>query len=212
MTVWEKFEFPIRSIRVFNEFVEEFDRRKESNSCNFPQAGATLTTEGHWEPRYLKKECYQVTPSSLERPTYITPPVRERHVELDGLSAFGTVIILTRLLSPVFPRMKFWKAQIWTARVGDREVVAKIYQACFSSERPTIEHRRDSLDGFYPEEEEAHREAWAYNQLLSLQGTVIPHSYGFFKVSVHLCFRNCIILKSLPCRPSFLLGMWRAFI
>jgi len=33
---------------------------------------------------------------------------------------------------------------------------------------------------FEPEEEQAHREAWAYQKLLPLQGDCIPHSYGFY--------------------------------
>jgi len=35
---------------------------------------------------------------------------------------------------------------------------------------------------FFAEEVDAHKEAWAYQRLYSLQGSLIPHSYGFFDV------------------------------
>jgi hypothetical protein len=219
MTVWGKFQFPIRSGQGFNEFIEELDRRKERNRRKFPQSGDILVTEGHWEPGYLAEECYAIpqtytSGSPPEPPPYITRPVRERYLELDTqLSAVGTEITLTRLLCPVLPgAVHVWKSQVWMARVAGREVVAKIYQACFPPDRPSISAIPDTPIDFYPEEEEAHREAWAYSRLFNLQGTVIPHSYGFFKESVQLCFGEYTILKYLPCRSSFLPGIWHASI
>jgi hypothetical protein len=201
--IWGKFHLPFESGKVFDEFIEELDRRKERNSRSFPQACDTLVTEGHWDMGYSAENCYAITPPvntvSPEPPPYITHSVRERYLELDTqLSAVGTEISLMRLLYPVLPAMpNIWKSQVWRARVAGREVVAKIYQACFPPDRPYISNRSGKLMGFYLEEEEAHREAWAYSRLFHLQGTIIPHSYEFFKESLYFCFRYDPILKSL---------------
>jgi hypothetical protein len=220
MMIWGKFQFPIErgSSKVFKDFLEELDRRKERNSCNFPQACDTLITGGHWELEFLESPCYhillQANNSSPEPPPYITRPVRERYLELDKeLSTVGTEISLTRRLFPVFPGTSSWRSQIWRARVAGREVLAKVYQACFLPDRPEVIGVPGVLIGFDPEEERAHREAWAYSQLYCLQGTVIPHSYGFFKESVDLCFGNAdTMLKSPPCRSNFPPGIWHACI
>jgi len=91
----------------------------------------------------------------------------------------GTNIILKELL--VEDRWDC-KAQIWKATVRGKPVVAKIYQACFVGEAPSWISASNRVWDFYPEEEEAHREAWAFGRLHSLQGSVIPYSYGFFDV------------------------------
>jgi hypothetical protein len=186
MTVWGRFRFPILDRNTFNEFLDELDRRRVRNSRKHPQANDTLITEGHPSFEFLSDPCYRVSPqpatSEPKPPAYITRSVRQRHVELDRLPSVGTEITLIHIIKPCLPWDQVWKSQVWRARVSGREVIAKIYQACFPPEQRPSRGSDLSLFKFYPEEEEAHREAWAFHQLFCLQGTIIPHSYGFFTV------------------------------
>jgi len=74
--------------------------------------------------------------------------------------------------------------QVWTVRLSSgRKAVLKIFQSCIN-ESPTFGEYDEKMESFEPEEEQAHREAWAYRQLLPLQGDCIPHSYGFYDLTL----------------------------
>lgn len=95
--------------------------------------------------------------------------------------------VMIKLLEHITEQMVTRKAQVWKAVVNGQPIIAKIYQACYS--RTHFDSNTNVTYNFFPEEMEAHSEAWAYDRLKSIQGRVIPHSYGFFKVcgiSLHL--------------------------
>ena len=83
--------------------------------------------------------------------------------------------------------------QVWKATtLNNLKVVVKIYQGCFQNTPMWVKQKgMKVIAAFIPEEERAHREAWAYNRLKSLQGLCIPHSYGFFEVDIYHLFRTC---------------------
>jgi hypothetical protein len=82
-------------------------------------------------------------------------------------------------------------SQVWKARTRDgASFVVKIFTSFMASE-PGWQWSDDPKDkeggeviDFMPDEEAAHREAWAYEKLRVLQGSYIPHSYGFYEVSI----------------------------
>ena len=86
------------------------------------------------------------------------------------------------LLKPVndgFGRL----AQVWivSAPMHSRLIV-EIYQSCFAEDESFWHDRDECMYDFTPDEEQAHREAWAYQTLEPLQGIHIPRSYGLFEV------------------------------
>lgn len=95
---------------------------------------------------------------------------------LADLPVTSIEITLTAPLHIGAPRL----SQVWKAVTGDGTmVVVKLFQACFANEP---EWYSDEFVSFIPEEEMAHREAWAYSRLKDMQGLTIPHSYGFYDV------------------------------
>lgn len=105
----------------------------------------------------------------------------------------GTKITLMESITPdpagyqVSIKSQVWKGLIPIPGTNDRrEVVLKIFFSCFHT--PWWSNTWSKILDFFPEEEQAHREAWAYSRLKDVQGTRIPKSYGFYKVRVPLMF------------------------
>ena len=80
-----------------------------------------------------------------------------------------------RLLKPLHKEYGRF-AQEWSSITPNgNQVIVKVFQICFAPDEPCWNDFM--LLHFIPEEEHAHREYWAYNRL---QGSLIPHSYGFY--------------------------------
>jgi len=124
--------------------------------------------------------------ASLQDEALSLEPTRPRLEELD-IHDPANKLVLT--LKKTLCGLSTWrKAQVWTALTPNKSttVVVKIFQDCFLDEpfwaRPSSKADYQTILCFTPEQEQAHREAWAYQCLHVLQGRCIPHSYGFFKV------------------------------
>jgi hypothetical protein len=82
-------------------------------------------------------------------------------------------------------------SQVYTGRltIGARScnVVVKLYQECmFRDPCPADFYGSGGIfeDGWPSGTEVAQREAWGYQQLQQYQGSTLPYSYGFYKVTV----------------------------
>lgn len=119
--------------------------------------------------------------TNLGPPRHLTNPIDSRQV----LSPTCKIVLLDSLtpyLTPDDPDIRV-KSQVWRALVNGSEVVIKIYFSCFHYPWWSKVIGGGSCMDFFPEEGQAHREAWAYNLLKVLQGTRIPRSFGFYEVS-----------------------------
>lgn len=66
---------------------------------------------------------------------------------------------------------------------SEEDVILKLFQQSFLT-IPEVDDVLDSnKNGWMPATDIAQKEAWAYMRLLALQGSIVPHSYGFFLVS-----------------------------
>lgn len=117
--------------------------------------------------------------SYLTLPPYDLTQYESHDSSLQHSFTQDTIVVLEKSLTR-HPLSCQFKSPVWTARINDRIFVVKIFQACFH--RPNWSDDIGCHD-FWPEEEQAHREAFAYSALTNLQGNGIPRSYGFYKAS-----------------------------
>lgn len=61
-------------------------------------------------------------------------------------------------------------------------VTIKIYQTSWM-QRDVFDFLEDKLYRRLPAVQSFKREHWAYERMVSIQGSVVPHVYGFFQVS-----------------------------
>lgn len=83
-------------------------------------------------------------------------------------------------------------SQVYSARIGRSDIAGQDTVACVKLYQQSyyVVPRWDLIPGigwdsdWAPATDVAQREAWPYEQLIDLQGSVIPHSYGFYVVSL----------------------------
>lgn len=186
-----KYNYPIRDEGAFLEFKKEFIEKCWRMAAQPLEEGNELVPLRKTDFNFLPSPTYTV--GDLDRPSSLqsygpsiascTPsiyPFREKNPILSQLKfADGFQIRLIKRLTTLAPR----KADVWIVSIQDQTAVLKIFQD-HNLESPVWLADHECMDSdFCPEEEEAHREAWAYQTLINLQGSNIPYSYGFFDVS-----------------------------
>lgn len=194
--VWGRFRYPHSSEKEFEDFTEEFWRRKRRNRNAPLQEGAEISLHDRCSFGFLKGDCYNMTVENQSRalltepePGYENTKQPVQRPKLAELVSQPDGIRLT-LLKSLQPPNRF--TQVWAVRTvrGDRAII-KIFQSCMGNP-PWLDTNNGEILDFQPEEEQSHREAWAYHQLRTLQGDCIPHSYGFYEVQnrVHLPYSS----------------------
>lgn len=199
-------EYPIQDKDHYDELIEEIYYRR---SINISQEGLLRTGETPFkqicrevvEFTFLPLPGYSTTPTPTPRLdeerertlsvlTNLGPPRPHLQHQASLLSPNSKIILIEPLTpTPTNPNIEI-KSQVWKATIQGIEVIIKIYFSCFHY--PWWSKSMKKCMDFFPEEEQAHREAWAYNLLTNLQGTRIPRSYGFYEVS-ELEFRELIL-------------------
>lgn len=201
--VWDKFDYPITNPSSAEELIQEFSDREARNEAKPLKKDYTLSIRQYYTHCFLEDAVYDLKPLlhglpssdnrmavSAEAGVHGTrfQAQRTRLTEFDSISLHEIKLILSKPLHNVYAARH---AQVWTARTPRGNTVAvKKFQACFTdtpywvpSRNPLDGDDAGRLDDFAPEEEQAHREAWAYHSLRSLQGSLLPYSYGFYEVS-----------------------------
>lgn len=179
--VWDKFIFPVKTKKEYYQLWLYQEARRLRNLA--PGQKLIKGTELKLDER--------ATFSYLSSPDYDLSASSTLGAQLSYPLAPGTVLVLEKRLT-ANPLLGYRiKAPVWTARIGSLEYVVKIFQACFHN--PNWYDHLGCRD-FFPEEEQAHREAFAYASLEQLQGRNIPRFYGFYKVKMLQAY---IIIKRL---------------
>lgn len=188
--VWGRFPYPITSKELYDEFMDEYRKRMRRNLDHPLRSGDKISLNKRSSFDFLEDEIYTVNNNSNLAMGHKTKAMqcrarRPRFREPD-LARGGVHLVL---LKPLHADPRNHHSQVWIVRTssGGRAVL-KIFLS-YMCESPDFYDGKMML--FYPEEEQAHREAWAYQQLISLQGDRIPHSYGFYDV----------------CKPIVLIGL-----
>lgn len=168
---WNKFNFPIKSKKEYYQLWLYQEARRLRNLA--PGQKLIKGTELVLDEK--------ATFSYLTSPVYDLSAFGTLGAQLSYPLDQGTVLVLEKRLTanPLLGHQI--KSPVWTARIGNLEYVVKIFQACFH--KPNWYDYLGCRD-FFPEEEQAHREAFAYASLKQLQGRNIPESYGFYKVKI----------------------------
>lgn len=155
--VWGEFDFPVKSKKEFYELCRELILRRSRNLVPGQKLvnGTRLVIQDPATFSYLSLPPYDI--ASKLQPLNIYPS--------------GTVIILQESLTEDPSYGASFKAPVWTARINGNKVAVKFFQACFL--QPEWSDSIGCYD-FFPEEEQAHREAFGYTALQQLQGVKIP--------------------------------------
>jgi hypothetical protein len=179
----KKLPYPVKDEHELEKFLEAYHEKQARNISHNTQAGTLLITKGFSKFGFLTSHTYAIPPGgqTMAHKSTTKPEQRPKASCVHSIRPFDTRIALIQRITPRFG----CKAQVWTANVnGNPESVAiKIYQECLVFGEPWWSVEDNKLKGFWPEEEQSHREAWAYYMLTDLQGSIIPHSYGFYNVS-----------------------------
>ena len=176
--VWNRFNFPITSKEEAQIFIKEFKERASRNSSptGCLNRNDKIKLLHSYSPNFLDESVYNI---NVNEPVVFPPDPsrRERLQEFDCIPSVGLEINLIKAVdSGHF-------SQVWRSRTPKgANVISKIFQSCLAPELPFWHKQRACLWDFTPEEEQAHREMWAYQTLANIQGLVIPHSYGFYEV------------------------------
>jgi hypothetical protein len=166
--IWGLVTYPLSSEyeceRLLHEFTSRLSRNEERRLCQTNR----LDICGLSNFSFLSTETYPVskTDSSI-----VAAPKRFRHFVVDRCTPRDLIVTLSEPIRIGRQR----RSQVWKATALNRI-------PCFG-EPPAWNSQKKVVMDFIPEEEMAHREAWAYSKLAHLQGCQIPHSYGFFDVS-----------------------------
>lgn len=166
--VWNKLTFPVKTKEEYYELWVYQDERRRRNLA--PGRKLSVGTK--------LKLLSAPTFSYLSLPPYDLSPGSGNIKRLTSSFPRNTVLVLEKSLTKDPAEGYAINAPVWMATIKGRSFVVKLYQACFH--KPEWSDRRGCYD-FFPEEEQAHREAFAYTALRDLQGSKIPRSYGFYK-------------------------------
>jgi hypothetical protein len=196
--IWGRIASPVKAYTDFGALYMEFMARQSRNVDNLPQSGDALVIKGPTTHSFLPTEFYPCAYSGASgrtAPSEIFLPHRPRLPEPIALPITLTHPVAAGQDKP---------SQVWRATTKEGSIVlVKILTAFLGSDPDWSCNNLATGDGrvtdFVPDEELAHREAWAYQKLEDLQGGCIPHSYGFYDVSHQF----------LPCCNHFL--TWRSF-
>jgi hypothetical protein len=179
----KKLPYPVKDETEFDTFLEAYEEKRTRNINRNLEQGTLLITKGFSKFGFLTSPGYEIPPGGqpVAYSSTATLVQRAKASCAPSIRAFDTKIALVQRITPELG----CKSQVWTAHVnGNPECVAvKIYQECLVDNEPWWLPVTNELMGFWPEEEQSHREAWAYYVLAGLQGSIIPHSYGFYNVS-----------------------------
>jgi hypothetical protein len=181
---WGRFQFPITTYEAYLELDIESQARYERNTEQPLEAEQQLNICGITSHSFLPPFPYnnvshfhgrQVEAFDFGSPRAQIPIASTPAPFLDGKFKI-------KLCEPVTTGAPRY-SQVWLARAepGGHPLIVKIFLACFGP-GPEWNMHFSSFGGFIPEEELAHREWWAFSRLSHLQGTAIPHSYGFYDV------------------------------
>jgi hypothetical protein len=178
--------YPVKGEASFESFLKEYMAKRQRNMDHPTEEGMQLTTAGFTSFNFLKSPVYAIPkPEGPNVHFNQSTPLFAQRARDPGFRSprpSGTVITLMERLRPQFG----YKSQVWIAQVDTikQPVIAKIFQDCMLPDIPIWLHSQ--LMDFVPEDEQSHREAWAYHTLAHLQGSLIPRSYGFYDVSLFL--------------------------
>lgn len=192
--VWGKFTYPKstpenfllleQEMAIRRMQAEDFTRRVRANQGQFALNDAPeVQTIGKASFSFLDTSIYAIRADihveDTKLPSITTANwLRKQPYRKPLLENLPAKEVTIKLVHHITERVVGRKAQVWIAAVNGQSIIAKIYQACFLA--PYLDKTR--IRDFFPEEMEAHAEAWAYDRLRSVQGIIVPHSYGFFKV------------------------------
>lgn len=191
---WNKFNFPIETKEEYYELWMHQEERRRRN----------LAPGGRLSVGTKLKLLDAPTFSYLSLPPYDLSLGSSNDNRLSNSFTRNTVVVLEKMITNDPAEGYAILAPVWMARIKGRSFVVKIFQACFV--KPEWSDSVGCHD-FVPEEEQSHREAFAYAALRDLQGSKIPRSYGFYKVTTFIMRRKCLadfyILQTiLPSKDS----------
>lgn len=113
----------------------------------------------------------------------------EPHPNIAPVLSSGTKITLAESITPnpadngVSIKSQIWKGLVSVSETDEMHVVVlKVFFSCFHT--PCWSNTWCEIYDFFPAEEQAHREAWAYSRLKDVQGALIPKSQGFYNVNI----------------------------
>jgi hypothetical protein len=180
--IWGLIDYPLTKLSEFQPLIVEFIDRKKRNVASPLKTEDTLIVIGPTSHIFLPEEFYPCSGTLDTHPSQSHPIKRQRAAES---SMFP--LVLSEPLRVGLGTL----SQVWKAKTRDgASFVVKIFTS-FMSSKPGWQWSDDPKDkeggeviDFMPDEEAAHREAWAYERLRVLQGSYIPHSYGFYQVSI----------------------------
>jgi hypothetical protein len=195
-----------RNEKEFAVFLEAYCEKRDRNIARNTKEGISLSLSGLTAFHYLQPDLYPVpNPDNLIHNTLdsnLELPRLPRMSWASSIRPLESKVNLIRNLTPLIGR----RAQIWVATVDEHQetVIVKIYQDCLVEE-PWWSGMDNTLEEYWSIEEISHREAWAFGTLAELQGSLIPHSYGFYNVSprrnvtsVRRCTYSFFRLHCLP--------------
>jgi hypothetical protein len=177
--IWETVDYPVKSHASFQKFQQEFEIRRQRALARPLTPGDSLTILNTTNHAFLPEETYCTTKAGVavasDRQCNLGVPRRKLEWPVP---AIGRSLTLRSPLSSGLGRL----AQVWLVRTSEgHAVVVKIFISCLGL-TPYWSKHQNEVEDFFPEEELAHRECWAYGKLKHLQGTGIPYSYGFYDV------------------------------
>ena len=174
-------QFPIEEVEAYRQLCAEYDARQERNLRNSLRPSDRLDIRSRYTFSYLLDSIYPTDKNhNIDHIKVKSEHTRSR-ITLFDTSAFNHLDII--LTAPVRTGRGYF-SQVWTASVsGKYTVVVKVFLGCFGPTPEWFDAPDPALRlDFVAEDEMAHREAWAYTKLTDIQGSRIPHSYGFFLV------------------------------
>jgi hypothetical protein len=171
----------------FNAFVTSLENSRQASldmPITFPSALRPLRECVNPEPPVGSEP---LLPETCRIPAIFLPDVRPRFLPESRPLTDTTLVVTEPLLIGVNQLSQTYHGRVNCRGYESVEVVVKLFQQSLFR-YPYLE---DSFDRFSQSDwvsatELAQREAWAYDKMIVLQGTTIPHSYGFYMVSIVL--------------------------
>jgi len=164
--IWDILEYPPKSDDEFEKLLKVLRERKDRNQMKYLEVNGSLELR-RVDPgktfQFLGDDIYRIDSDSiaLTDPDLKNWPERKRsrYAELDA--SHSLVLNLEEPLHSTVSEDRM--EQVWkAATLNNLKVVVKIYQGCFQ-DTPIWNRQEKKIVGFAPEEEQVHREAWAYN-------------------------------------------------
>jgi len=189
----QRLPYPPKDAKEFEIFLKALREKRNRYRYHPTKKGTRLFTRDFSSFDYLGSSIYTIPPQHEGLPQYqglqfadlkdsLVPNLvyRDKSQALGALDPSSTIVNLIERLTPEYGAL----SQVWIAQVNDIHelAVVKIFQECLLDEDPCW--LSGQIMGFCPEDELSHREAWAYHNLGHLQGSMIPHSYGFYDVTM----------------------------